>query len=553
MNRIFSGLVQGLGSSLKEGYDRKNQEKERAKDFLSQSAMYRLQNDENLTGEDQKEGFRQIAAQRGIKIPEEALAALFPDTQIETDKYQNPDIPSALDKPLPEMPNPPMAGSGKQQANVQPQNQGQSPQGGSQIAPDQPDQPQPGMFPMPQPRNPLQQNPAVLGSGNVGQTSSSPVVQNYTSGQGGSYDDLDLSMRIKQLETQLNAPPRQHGTASSLKLSRAQISEMRGRRLRDEQQQRDLTMGQYQDTVKLQQQHREEMRQMQMEAPRMQAHMQAVQAAIGQQLTGDDKKRLMGLNPSAQVESRQLDANDYVLSLHPETPDGAAALSRIRERELADTYKLSAIQENMARITKMMQEKEPTSPQQLARLKIESAKSASTQWTISDQQAYLDNRINYWQQQLQSEMPIAPGMDPMVAQFAAMAKGNPQAQQKLAIELAQKDVAAYKSNLQDKIFTYTSTQGGQVITTHWLRRRAEFARSEARNPKSKYYGQDPQKMANGIWDYYKQQSQDGKATILDDDLEPWSESPSDGVMQEESPGPLVEGAPARKFKPKTKR
>ncbi len=533
---LWSGLVQGLGGSLQQGFQRKHDDEMQQKQNMFHLVSSALMNDDTLPGTARREGLRQLGMQYGVKIPDELIAQLVPDTEIETDKYQAEMPPQGV--PLPQMPAAPQV---MQQTAPGDGKGGQAPQ---QAAPQQGGEMQQGQQPQPQgqilppmPRDPFTQGPQVLGSGTLGQQSASPVVQQYTSGHGSNYDDLDLTMQIKQLEQKLSNPPsRQHSTVSSLNMSRAQMNEMKGRRMQQDQMERDLQMNQYQNLSKLKTQHEEQVREIQLQPLMIKAKLDGIQQAMGRTLTDPEKGRVLGIN-SPEAESRAYDAKDYQLAAtQPDTPEGQAALARVKHVELQNTGKLLDIQQSQAQIAKLIQEmKDPMSnPRLLARAKVESVKSAEVQWTITDQQQYLQDRSDFWEKTLSDPMAVAQSGNAEMMGFASLAKDNPMVKRKLAIQLAQKDVQQYKQNLQDKIFTYGVPSGGQVITLHWLRRRAQYAQQQ---------GGDP----NKLWDYWKDQTKAGKATILDDNLDIWSE-PVDPNQPMEYENPFVKIHNERKKK-----
>lgn len=520
---LFSGLVQGLGSSLSEGFKNKRDRDERSQDFMYQSMMYKLMNDPNLTGADAKEGFRQIGKLKKVNIPDEALNAMFPDHQVETDRIahddfnvhtqqhdqqmgeQTPNIapmptpPSGFQEQVPPAPQPQQAaptqntGRGANGRGYDTEHGrawlGPRPDGASHLT-----------------RDPVAEPPAILGAMAPGSQTSSPVVDKYTSGPGSQFDDLDLNMQIQQLENRIANPPssRLHReTQSSLSLSRAKMDEMRSHRLQQEQTERELYIGQLQDKMRLQQVHQEQMRELQLQPLMTKGKLDAVANALGHPLNESQKERLLGLGPQGPELERSLEAKDYQDMITKKgTPEGDAATARVRENELKNTHTLGEIQKDLEQIKALRDmSKDPTNnPKLVASAKVNATKQAGAMWAISDRTQYLEARTLYWEQQLRS------GTSPEADPFGGFAKQkDPIMVRAQAIKLAQQDVQTYLQNLQDKVYQYGfAANGGPVITLKAVQREAEEAKGKNLDP-------------NKIWEYYKK-----NGTILDDNLDVWA-------------------------------
>jgi hypothetical protein len=292
-----------------------------------------------------------------------------------------------------------------------------------------------------------------------------------------------------------------------------------------EEAQRDLALGQLQDAYKIRNKRNEQSYDLAQMPSQMHAQISAMEGELGRPLTVAEKQKFFNIGLTGEDQERANEEQDYRIANDPAIPETApsklAAVTRVKQKELANLHALASSQNLLSEIrSRAQRDSDPMNrPGYVAKAKAQSAAIASSLFSVSDKSAYMERRKQYWMEALQgggagfqsTGDPERDAQLQIITQIAQSVKGNPTLVAQRAIEFARKDAQDYQAKLADAVFNYGFTgTDAQVVNHMFLRRLAQQAQNQ---------GGDP----NKIWDYYKSKAKEGKVIILDDDMNPWQE------------------------------
>lgn len=519
VGNLFVGLVKGLGGSLGSAYARKQQQDYQTKQDEMHLAMNALMNDNNMPGSAKRLGLLKVFQIAGVKPPEGLIESLVPDYQTESGQYYAEDAPQ-INTTTPDLQDPgllsqmPQAPQGLNLPPSRTHTSQMGPPPGTQPQ-QQPQQSGQGFRSVggglpPMPRNPLIDPPQIV---STEQNSAAPITQQYTGGVGSTSDELDVKLQDKLRELRHGRPIMK----SSLDMSPTQMLDIRNARMQEDEQRRRLEAFKVEESTRQANARSnfdyENNARLGMIPKELGAKITAMEQQLGRPLTSDERAKVLGLNPTGEELSNQLEAQDIADSRDQSLPPAkrAAAQQRVLQRHLDIEAKIAQIRNINAETIKRMRDDSPSgnlTPAQVNTVIKRSKIQANLEWGQSEKDAYRAQRAQYWAQWFDqaAQGTQFPGGDQELQQMLSAVKTNPQAKANAIAQRVEKDVQAQQENIGNAIAqAYLDNPGKLVYTISAIRRAAASVKER---------GGDP----NKIWDAMKSNP---NVVILGDDLQPW--------------------------------